>query len=302
MITTTLLAPILGGAIGYVTNDIAIRMLFRPHKPKYLFGMHIPFTPGIIPKEKGRIACAMGEAISENLMNKEVLERTLLSDDLLSKISSTIDNFCEKQSRNGETFRCFCKKFLSDDEIERLTNSAAGEFERLLADKLSHSAFGDDIAHLAINHAMGKVSDGVLGIFGADKFLSPVAAIAEPLLAKEINKMLQNNSQDIIHKLVSEQSDEFINTPMSTFFSGHEEQIQQVKDIVLSVYHTVIIDHLPRMLAALDISHMIEQRINEMDMNEIEPIILQVMAKELKAIVWFGAGLGALIGCVNILF
>ena len=26
-----IVAPIVGGVIGYVTNDIAIRMLFRPH-------------------------------------------------------------------------------------------------------------------------------------------------------------------------------------------------------------------------------------------------------------------------------
>ena len=51
-----IIAPLLGGVIGYITNDIAIRMLFRPHTAKYLFGVHIPFTPGIIPKEKGRIS------------------------------------------------------------------------------------------------------------------------------------------------------------------------------------------------------------------------------------------------------
>lgn len=74
------IAPLLGGVIGYITNDIAIRMLFRPHTAKYLFGIHIPFTPGIIPKEKGRIAEAVGGVISENLMNKEVLEIYLLSE------------------------------------------------------------------------------------------------------------------------------------------------------------------------------------------------------------------------------
>ena len=81
-----IVAPIVGGIIGYITNDIAIRMLFRPHTAKYIFGMRIPFTPGIIPKEKGRIAEAIGGAISENLMNQEVLERYLLSDEIHSDL------------------------------------------------------------------------------------------------------------------------------------------------------------------------------------------------------------------------
>ena len=44
-----LVGPLVGGVIGYITNDVAIRMLFRPHQPKNLFGVHIPLTPGIIP-------------------------------------------------------------------------------------------------------------------------------------------------------------------------------------------------------------------------------------------------------------
>ena len=59
--------PLVGGVIGYVTNDIAIRMLFRPHTAKHIMGWRVPFTPGIIPKEKGRIAEAVGTAISDNI-------------------------------------------------------------------------------------------------------------------------------------------------------------------------------------------------------------------------------------------
>ncbi len=40
-------------------------------------------------------------------------------------------------------------------------------------------------------------------------------------------------------------------------------------------------------------------RINEMDMEEAERIILQVMKKELRAIVWLGALLGSIIGTIN---
>lgn len=98
-----IIAPLLGGVIGYITNDIAIRMLFRPHTAKFVFGIHIPFTPGIIPKEKGRIAEAIGGVISENLMNKEVLEKYLLSEDMIGKVRSAVEEFIAKQQQNQET-------------------------------------------------------------------------------------------------------------------------------------------------------------------------------------------------------
>ena len=42
---------IIGAIIGGITNVIAIRMLFHPFKPYYIFKMRIPFTPGLIPKD-----------------------------------------------------------------------------------------------------------------------------------------------------------------------------------------------------------------------------------------------------------
>lgn len=108
-----IIAPLLGGVIGYITNDIAIRMLFRPHTAKYLFGVHIPFTPGIIPKEKGRIAEAIGGVISENLMNKEVLERYLLSEEMIAKLRSAVEEFIATQKKNNETLAEFLGHYLS---------------------------------------------------------------------------------------------------------------------------------------------------------------------------------------------
>lgn len=85
IITSYIIPPLVGGIIGYVTNDIAIRMLFRPHTAKHIMGWRVPFTPGIIPKEKGRIAEAVGTVISDNLMSQEVLEKYLLSDNMVGR-------------------------------------------------------------------------------------------------------------------------------------------------------------------------------------------------------------------------
>ena len=113
-----ILAPALGGIIGYITNDIAIRMLFRPRQAKYICGIHIPFTPGIIPKEKGRIAEAVGGVISENLINKEVLEKYLLSEDMVGKVRSAVDEFIiVTQQKNNETTSQFLGHFCQKKKL-----------------------------------------------------------------------------------------------------------------------------------------------------------------------------------------
>lgn len=53
LIASYILPSLVSVIIGYVTNDIAIRMLFRPHMAKHFMGWSVPFTPSIIVNEKG---------------------------------------------------------------------------------------------------------------------------------------------------------------------------------------------------------------------------------------------------------
>ena len=72
-----LINPIVGGIIGYATNYLAIKMLFKPHTPKYIGKMKIPFTPGLIPKEKAKLARQMGQITEEYLLTEDMLVDTL---------------------------------------------------------------------------------------------------------------------------------------------------------------------------------------------------------------------------------
>ena len=293
--------PLVGAVIGYITNDIAIRMLFRPHQPKYFMGIHIPFTPGIIPKEKSRIAASIGKAVSENLMNREVLEKSLLSDEMLNKMNAAIDEFVVTQSQNDETIEQFARHYLSEDDIAAMRNNATDGITKMITGKLQNSHLGDSIAHMAIEHVMEKTRHSVVGLFGADKFVAGLAQPIEKLLAKHINEILQNNSQQMVEGLVKDESQQLMGMTMRQLIEGRDEQLAQAKNGIFNAYRVIITEHLPRILQDIDISGIIEQRINEMDMAEAEAIILDVMKKELRAIVWLGALLGSIMGTLSVL-
>ena len=318
-----ILAPALGGIIGYITNDIAIRMLFRPQKAKYIMGVHIPFTPGIIPKEKGRIADAIGGVISENLMNKDVLERYLLSDDMVSKVRLSVEEFIETQKHNPETVKEFLGHYLSDDEIATISQNVNESITKQTYTKLSDASVGEKVAHIAIDHVAEKLSiDGAqellaglggamrgiggmaAGLFGGNivaRFLGMLREPAEHFLANNINTMLKNNGEEIVSNMVGGEVEGFLNKPVCKLLEGHDDQLKQAVNTVESIYRSTINDHLPKILESIDISKIVRERINEMDVNETEKLIFQVMDKELKAIVWLGALLGLVMGSLNCL-
>lgn len=318
-----IIAPLLGGVIGYITNDIAIRMLFRPHKAKYIMGVHIPFTPGIIPKEKGRIADAIGGVISENLMNKDVLERYLLSDDMVGKVRSAVEEFIETQKHNTENVKEFLGHYLSDDEIATISQNVNESITKQTYTKLSDTSVGEKVAHIAIDHVAEKLSiDGAqellagiggamrglggmaAGLFGGNivaRFLGMLREPAEHFLANNINTMLKNNGEEIVSNMVGGEVEGFLNKSVCQMLKGHDDQLKQAVNTIESIYRTVINEHLPKILESIDICKIVRERINEMDVNETEKLIFQVMDKELKAIVWLGALLGLVMGSINII-
>lgn len=318
------IAPLVGAVIGYITNDIAIRMLFRPHTAKYIFGMKVPFTPGIIPKEKGRIADAIGNVISENLMNKEVLEKYLLSTDMVEKIRSAVESFIGQQKVNEETVRQLLSHYLREEEILSITDNINQNLTNQIYTKLADSNLSKNIAHVVVEHISNKLggngasellglAGGALGGFGGaaaslfggniiGKFLSLLKEPTETFLGNNIHSMLQNSGEEIVTQLIGSEVDNFLDKRICDLLSGHERQLSQVVDIAESLYRKTVEEHLPRILESIDISKIVRERINEMDVNETEKLIFQVMDKELKAIVWLGALLGLIMGSVNLLF
>ncbi len=80
--------PVLGGIIGYFTNDIAIKMLFRPYRTIYIGGRRVPFTPGLIPRNQERLAKNVSETIMGSLLTPEELQnlaRRLLQTERVQK-------------------------------------------------------------------------------------------------------------------------------------------------------------------------------------------------------------------------
>lgn len=89
--TKILFSAIVGAVIGYITNWLAIKMLFRPHKEKRIFGIKIPFTPGLIPKEQGRIAKSVGDAVGNHLLTKEAMVDALKDNKVDDKFKQLIN-------------------------------------------------------------------------------------------------------------------------------------------------------------------------------------------------------------------
>lgn len=240
---------------------------------------------------------------------------------MIGKVRSAVEGFISTQQQNQESVARFLGHYLSKDEIDSIAQNINQSITKQTYEKLADSSVGDKVAHIAIDHvaqkltidgaqellsgiggALGGLKGMAAGLFGGNivaKFLGMLREPAEHFLAKNINTMLRDNGEEIVSNMIGGEVDHFLDKPVCKLLEGHEEQLAQTVDSIESIYRSIITEHLPKILESIDISKIVRERINEMDVNETEKLIFQVMDKELKAIVWLGALLGLLMGCIN---
>ena len=73
---------------GYGAAWLAVKMIFRPHNPIYVFGRRLPLTPGMIPKERERFIDAFSRVIAERLLTVETITDELMQLGLEAEIET----------------------------------------------------------------------------------------------------------------------------------------------------------------------------------------------------------------------
>lgn len=160
--------PILGAVIGYVTNWVAIRMLFRPRTAKHIIGMQIPFTPGIIPKNRDELARRIGQAVARELLSANAVQAQLGNPQLIASLREWIASQRKALMEQPVTFSGDDAHRLLDDLIDevmlqllrsRLLDNAVHDLSQALTAEIGRRQLhemvtADQIADLAYNNAL----------------------------------------------------------------------------------------------------------------------------------------------------
>lgn len=292
------LAPFLGGVIGYITNDLAIKMLFRPRKAIYIWGWQVPFTPGLIPKQKGRIACSIGKVVSEQLLNAETIKETILSEKSLSILRDKINVYFAKLKDDKRTVEEVLGQFVESEKMELYKNQIIDFSEKKIMEKIGESDLERKIAHMGIEALKEKMQTGLLKHFFNENFYETL----ENSLEKIVKDMLIQKAPELIRTEVENMEETLLKTTLNDIYLAQQERVPSFTDKVTALYEQGINRYLEEVLDAVGIEKIISDRINSFDAEQLEQMIFGIMKRELKAIVYLGAVLGFFMGFLNLLW
>ncbi|WP_317368516.1 DUF445 family protein, partial [uncultured Tyzzerella sp.] len=117
-----IIPPVLGAIIGYFTNWLAIKMLFIPHNPKYIGKVRVPFTPGLIPKEREKLANKIANVIGEKVLNKETIKENLFSNENKEKLYLLIEKSFNNLKESNYTINDILDNLYQDKKYGILSN------------------------------------------------------------------------------------------------------------------------------------------------------------------------------------
>lgn len=290
---------LISALIGYITNDIAIKMLFHPRKAYYIGKWRVPFTPGLIPKEKDRVAKSIGQVISTQLLNSEVVSETLTSEEMVTKVRGRLEGLVEENRYNEATVEDVLLRISRQEAIEEAIESIKQETTELLYKKLVNIKFGENIARTALNKVKEKAQNSFFSLMSSlidDEIFDTMAAGVGEL----IDRMIDENAEETIGRVMDKEIDTIKDTRICDLIAEYEEKIPGWIDFLIEAYKTLVSNNIKSVLEGINLSKIVEDRVASFDVIQLENMIFGIMDRELKAIVYLGALLGFLMGFVNL--
>lgn len=175
--------PLVGAIIGYFTNWLAIKMLFRPYKEIWIAGIHLPFTPGILPREKEKLAVSLGDTVAKELLTPQVITKRVHSPEIRTTAQSALRIALERVLAQdmGNVLGTLREKDSSPKEVSSLSSQLVMSLKQLIA-----SADIQASAHAILANLLDGLRDQELGsLISQEQFIA---------LLRELEDVLQKNA------------------------------------------------------------------------------------------------------------
>lgn len=291
-----LLHPLVGAVIGYITNWIAVKMLFKPSKAIYIGKFKLPFTPGIIPKNQERLAVGISTTIANSLLNEDILKENLLSEDIKDQISESIDSFLNSNETSPVSLIDLINKTEHSDELNQTIDNLVTTITNSILSTIKEANLAQTISTEVEKAVEDYMEKNLLTRIAKKPILSSLTENLEP----QVNNYIETNGEKLIHDMVEKELTKYLNTSSLDLRDFIKNSNIDIKSIILSLYTSIISSKLSSILDTINISKVIENKIKSMDSKEIEKLVLSIISKELNALVRLGAIIGFILGLGNI--
>ena len=287
-----LAGPIIGALIGYCTNYIAVKMLFYPKKEIRILGHKLPFTPGAIPKGKPRLARAIGAIVADDLLTEEDIRQKMSSPETEQAVVEQIMEGLSADLHTGISRIC-----PSGLDLGTIKARLISELSDQILDAACHMNLDELIVEEAGKVVRAKIKGTMLEMFLNEGLLN---SLIQPI-GGEVAGYIREKGPEFLKAEIEAKVDALGEQSVLELCSHMDISEEDVRKTAAALYHNAMDSVIGKLVEQLDVAGIIEEKINEMNVDSLENMVLTVMKKELDMIVNLGALVGAVLGILNLL-
>lgn len=245
------------GLIGYLTNWIAITMLFKPVKRRPLLGQ------GLVPAHKDRIAYRLAVAVSEDLINPELIKQKIRESKAISRYRLQAIEHIEDITER-EDFRQDLKEWLLNYVDSIVQNP---EFRKKISD-----------------HILLEIEDAL-----QNKAFEKVALKTYSFLS---GQTLQEFIENLLERLpiTAERNIGYIEEYLDEFPEKIHRNSDKIDEVITLLLY--------KLVNQLNVQTLVEENLKKYDERRLETMIRNATNEQLKTIQYLGAVLGTVGGFV----
>lgn len=132
--------PLVTGLIGWFTNWVAIRMLFRPRTPRRLLGLNLQ---GLIPRRQSDLAQQTAEIIESEILHQHAIRNAIQSIDIAPHLQSLVERMVDRKLKDKLAGIPFVGGFINDSTLDMIKKMAVESLQEELPGIVEHVA--DDL-------------------------------------------------------------------------------------------------------------------------------------------------------------
>tara|TARA_R110001599_G_scaffold184627_3_gene378377 strand:- start:12891 stop:14039 length:1149 start_codon:yes stop_codon:yes gene_type:complete len=247
----------ISGLIGFLTNWLAITMLFRPAKRRPIFGQ------GLVPAQKDRIAFRLAAAVSEDLINPDIIKQKIQQSNAISKYRAQATEYI--------------REVIDDPEFRTdLKALAVNYVDEMVAQPEVRANIAESIIHQIENNIEENSFEKV-----ALKAYSFIKGQEMQTLVEDALTKLPGGVEKGLDKL-----DSFLDT------------LPDKIDANSSTIENIVTSLLYKLINQLDVHALVEDNLREYDEQRLEKLIKNASNDQLQYIQYLGAVLGTLGGFI----
>lgn len=290
--------PAVGALIGYCTNYIAVKMLFRPLKPIKIGTFTLPFTPGIMPKRKPALAKALGTAVGNTLLTTEDLKKVLVSENVKNSVIDMFITQANQLSQNEKTMKEVALTVMKEGNYDE----TKGVIVEKVTDKVMENLEQVGIGNIVVEEAKKAVREKMSGSFVA-MFLNEdlMDSLAQPI-GEYVESYICREGRNYVEPMVEREVDSLEQIKVGEMIQNANLDFETMKEQIEKLYVTGIETFADTIVNYFKVAEIIEEKVNAMPVEELEKLVLSVMKHELQMVVNLGALIGLVLGILNLAF